>query len=256
MDPAEDLQRINDALDAAVLVLEGFTPGDIDATFKSGDDPLTQADLMVDEVLRNVLPRQGEGWLSEETADSTDRLGKSRVWIVDPIDGTREFVQGLPEWCISIGLIADGVPIAGGIHNPATGERITGASGVGITYDGRGRVLGGTALSNATVGASRSELKRGEWDRFAHSVFNIVPKGSVAYKLALVAAGRLDATWTLCPKHEWDLAGGAALLGAAGAWGVLKDGSTPTWNNEDPLVPGFIATTPALRKDVEALLLR
>jgi len=237
-------------------VLEGFSPGDIAATFKSGDDPLTQADLMVDEVLRAALPRKGEGWLSEETVDSTDRLGKSRVWIVDPIDGTREFVQGLPEWCVSIGLIEDGVPVAGGIHNPATGERVIGATGIGITYDGRGRVLGGTSLSNATVGASRSELKRGEWDRFAVSVFNIVPKGSVAYKLALVAAGRLDATWTLCPKNEWDLAAGAALLEAAGAWGVFMDGSTPTWNNENPLVPGFIATTPALREDVEALLLR
>ena len=255
MDYTGDLARINDALDAAVSALEPFEPGNIDVTFKTGDDPLTAADLAVDEVLRRVLPVDGEGWLSEETADSIDRLGKRRVWIVDPIDGTREFVQGLPEWCISIGLIDDGVAVAGGIHNPATGERITGAIGHGLEYIGKGRVSGATGLADATVGASRSELKRGEWDRFARAVFNVIPKGSVAYKLALVAAGRLDATWTLCPKNEWDLAGGAALLNAAGAWGVLKDGSDPTWNSPNPLVPGFIATTPALRPDVEALLL-
>ncbi|MCL1593945.1 MAG: 3'(2'),5'-bisphosphate nucleotidase CysQ [Actinomycetia bacterium] len=254
-DRTADLTRINDALDAAVLALDGFTPGNIEATFKTGDDPLTAADLMVDQVLRETLPVAGEGWLSEETADSPERLGKDRVWIVDPIDGTREFVQGLPEWCISIGLIEDGVPVAGGVHNPATGERITGALGHGLTYDGRARELGGTCLADATVGASRSELKRGEWDRFAGKIFNVIPKGSVAYKLALVAAGRIDATWTLVPKNEWDLAGGAALLAAAGAWGVLKDGSDPTWNNPDPLVPGFIATTPALRGEVESLLL-
>ncbi|GMR02333.1 MAG: 3'(2'),5'-bisphosphate nucleotidase CysQ [Acidimicrobiia bacterium] len=255
MSDAADLARINDALDAAVLVLDGFTPGAIDSTLKADGDPLTDADLMVDEVLRSVLLDTGEGWLSEESADSNARLGKRRVWIVDPIDGTREFIQGIPEWCVSIGLVEDGVPVAGGIHNPATRERITGTLESGVTYVGRGKVSGAVGLADATVGASRSELKRGEWDRFAQTVFAVVPKGSVAYKLALVATGRLDATWTLCPKHEWDLAGGAALLGAAGAWGVLKDGSQPTWNNPNPLVPGFIATTPTLRDEVAALLL-
>ena len=255
MQHKRDLQRINDALDAAVRVLETFTPGAIESTFKTGDDPLTVADLEVDKTLRTVLPRGGEGWLSEETVDSPDRLGRSRVWIVDPIDGTREFVEGIPEWCISIGLIVDGEAVAGGVHNPATGERIVGAIGHGVEYSGTGQVLHGTCLANATVGASRSELKRGEWDRFTASVPNIVPKGSVAYKLALVASGRLDATWTLCPKNEWDVAAGAALLAAAGAWGVLKDGSTPTWNNEDPLMPGFIATSTVLRDEVSSLLL-
>jgi myo-inositol-1(or 4)-monophosphatase len=98
-------------------------------------------------------------------------------------------------------------------------------------------------------------MRRGEWERFEGGPFEIVPMGSVAYKLALVAAGRLDATWTLVPKNEWDLAAGVALLEVAGGWAVLKDGSAPTWNKEDPLVPGFIATTPALKEDVANLLL-
>ena len=255
MGHTEDLARINAALDEAVTVLEQFTPGAIDSTLKTGGDPLTEADLAVDGVLKSILPAEGEGWLSEETVDSSERLAKRRVWIVDPIDGTREFIQGIPEWCVSIGLIEDGQPVAGGIHNPATGERITGAIGPGVTYVGPNDTLGATALDDASVGASRSEVRRGEWKVYDDAAFKIVPMGSVAYKLALVAAGRLDATWTLVPKNEWDLAGGAALLAASGGWGVLKDGSQPTWNDEDPLVPGFIATTAALRDEVAALLL-
>jgi myo-inositol-1(or 4)-monophosphatase len=250
-----ELARINTALDAALVVLEDFTPGQIEALRKEGGDPVTEADVRVDAEMRRILPQPGEGWLSEESVDSAERLGKSRVWIVDPIDGTKEFVQGIPEWCVSIGLIENGRPVAGGIHNPATGERITGSVTSGLVYVGPNPVSGKTSLAGAKVGASRSEMNRGEWDRFEGDAFEIVPIGSVAYKLALTAAGRLDATWTLVPKNEWDLAAGVALIESAGGWAVLKDGSAPTWNDEDPLVAGFIATTAALRKDVEKLLL-
>ncbi len=255
MDRTSDLARINAALDAALVVLEGFTPGRIEAMQKEGGDPVTEADVLVDAEMKRILPQSGEGWLSEESVDDKERLGKSRVWIVDPIDGTKEFVQGIPEWCVSIGLIEDGRPVAGGIHNPATGERITGSVDRGLIYKGKQPASGKYTLAGARVGASRSEMKRGEWDRFEGYDFEIVPMGSVAYKLALTAAGRLDATWTLVPKNEWDLAAGVALLESAGGWAVLKDGSTPTWNDEDPLVPGFIATTAALKAEVAQLLL-
>jgi myo-inositol-1(or 4)-monophosphatase len=255
MGHTQDLARIDTALDEAVGVLEEFTPGSIESTLKSGGDPLTEADLAVDRALMSILPADDEGWLSEETVDSVDRLSRRRVWIVDPIDGTREFIDGIPEWCVSIGLIEDGRPVAGGIHNPATGERITGAVGCGIGYEGPHEALGASNLRDARVGASRSEVKRGEWDRYDASRFTVVPMGSVAYKLALVACGRLDATWTLSPKNEWDIAGGAALLAASGGWAALIDGSPPSWNNRHTLVPGFIATTPALRDEVSAFLL-
>jgi myo-inositol-1(or 4)-monophosphatase len=255
VDHVSDLERINAALDAALVVLEDFTPGRIAARRKAGGSPVTEADELVDAEMRRILPEPGEGWLSEESVDDSDRLGRDRVWIVDPIDGTLEFVQGLPEWCVSIGLIEYGRPVAGGIHNPATGERIVGTSDTGLKYEGPNPVSGRTGLDGARVGASRSEIKRGEWDRFEGGPFEIVPMGSVAYKLALTAAGILDATWTLAPKNEWDLAAGVALIEAAGGWAVLKDGTPPTWNNKDPLVPGFIATTAALQPDVEKLLL-
>ncbi len=222
----DDLARIEAGLDTAVDVLTRLGDRDLATTYKDGDDPVTVADVTVDDALRRSLPLDGDGWLSEETADSRDRLGRSRVWIVDPIDGTREFVEGIPEWTVSIGLVVDGTAVAGGIHNPATGERIVGAVGVGVTYEGARCPSRGTSLLDASVCASRSEVRRGEWSRFEGSVHHIVPTGSVAYKLALVAAGRLDATWTLLPKHEWDLAAGAALVVAAGGWVSLSDGST------------------------------
>ena len=221
---------------------------------KQGDDPVTAADIAVNDVLLGLLPQPGEGWLFEETVDGTDRLGRDRVWIVDPIDATREFVQGIPEWSISIGLIEHGRPVAGGVCNPATRERIIGSVETGVRYTGHRPTTAATSLDDAVVLASRSEIGRGEWERFADEPFTIVPMGSVAYKLALVAAGRADATWTLVPKHEWDVAAGAALVHASGGWIALPDGSAPTWNNPDPLIPGLVAASHAIAHDTAQLL--
>src|ERR1700680_214080 len=114
----EILKRIEEALDVAVSAISPFIDGAMRVDFKFGDDPVTEADRLANEVLRDVLVRDGEGWLSEESADDLTRLERTRVWVVDPIDGTREFVAGIPEWCISIGLIDNGQAIAGGICNP------------------------------------------------------------------------------------------------------------------------------------------
>src|SRR5450432_490554 len=116
----ETLKRIQSALESARQVFSRFTLGAIEAEYKAGHDPVTEADRAVDAVLRQELLRDGEGWLSEESVDNPDRLDKQRVWIVDPLDGTREFVNGLPEFCVSIGFVENGKPVAGGIYNPAT----------------------------------------------------------------------------------------------------------------------------------------
>src|SRR6201987_2621181 len=116
------LQRSEMAISAAREIFSRYTPGAIDAEFKAGHDPVTEADRAVDAVLKKNLLRDGEGWLSEESVDDLSRLEKERVWVVDPLDGTREFVQGIPEFCVSIGYVENGVPVAGGICNPATNE--------------------------------------------------------------------------------------------------------------------------------------
>src|SRR5579859_57699 len=125
------LTRIEAALDAARAVFARFTPGAIETEYKIGRDPVTEADRAVDAVLRQNLLRDGEGWLSEETLDHPSRLDRERVWIVDPLDGTHEFVTGVPEFCVSIGFVEKGVPVAGGIYNPATRETFIGALDAG-----------------------------------------------------------------------------------------------------------------------------
>jgi len=251
----DDLNRIHHALDLAEQVLEPFTPGEIAAQMKHGDDPLTAADVAVDEALRAALPREGEGWLSEETADDPSRLERSRVWIVDPIDGTREFVMGIPEWCVSVALVIDGVPVAGGILSVANGQRIVGSVDDGVTLNGEPVSCTGRAdIRGALVLASRSEVKRGEWSPFFAEPIAVRNMGSVAYKLGLVAAGLADATWTLVPKNEWDVAGGAALVAASGGTVMGLDYKPVRFNQPKTLMNGFIATAPGLAGATRSLI--
>ncbi len=255
MSRAHDLERIESGLDAAAEILADYTPGFIDATRKSGGDPLTEADEAIDQALRDLLPEDGEGWLSEETADTADRLGRSRVWVVDPLDGTREFIDGIPEWCVSIGLVENGVAVAGGIYNLVMTHRVVGSLETGVTLNGeRTTVRDVTGLDGAEVLASRSEVRRGEWEDFRDGPIVIRPMGSVAYKMALVAAGLADATWTLTPKNEWDVAAGAALVVAGGGDVWLPDGSPRTFNQSDTLLPGLIATPRGLTPAVKELI--
>jgi amino acid adenylation domain-containing protein len=248
---ADVVKRIAAALDAARAVFRRFTPGAIEAEYKVGHDPVTEADRALDAVLRQNLLREGEGWLSEESADDESRLSKSRVWIVDPLDGTREFVAGIPEFCVSIGFVEDGRPVAGGICNPATDEMVLGAIDCGVWYNGTpARWSQRTDLQGSLILASRSEVKRGEWKQFQDSPFEIRAMGSVAYKLALVAAGRADATFTLTPKHEWDVAAGAALVLSAGGVVATPDNRELRCNQKNPLLPGLIGCRPNLSKQL------
>jgi myo-inositol-1(or 4)-monophosphatase len=251
----QTLRRIQEALDQAIKAISPFLPGAVKFDFKSGDDPVTEADRVANRVLRDVLVQDGEGWLSEESAEDLSRLQKTRVWVVDPIDGTREFVAGIPEWCVSIGFIEDGYAIAGGICNPATGETFLGSLESGVTYNGSRACCGQReSLSGATVLASRSEVRRGEWERFRNGPLVLRPMGSVAYKLALVAAGLADATWTLCPKHEWDIAAGVALVKAAGGSVRRLDDIALTFNNTPCLLPNLLASGPRLAVELSSLL--
>jgi myo-inositol-1(or 4)-monophosphatase len=251
----ETLERIHAALEAARAVLNRFTPGAIETEYKVGHDPVTEADRAVDSILRQTLLRPGEGWLSEETVDDFTRLDKTRVWVVDPLDGTREFVQGIPEFCVSIAMVENGIPVAGGICNPATDELILGSHDTGVTYNGKpAQPSQRRDLHGALVLASRSEVKRGEWKQFESAEFNIRPMGSVAYKLGLVAAGRADLTFTLVPKNEWDVAAGAALVESAGGWTLKLDHSPLRCNQKNPLITGLLAGGPFLRDPLLAML--
>jgi myo-inositol-1(or 4)-monophosphatase len=247
------LERIAAALEAARKVFHHFTPGEVETEFKAGHDPVTAADREVDAVLRRNLLREGEGWLSEETIDDFSRLDRERVWVVDPLDGTREFVKGLPEFCVSIGFVENGRAVAGGIYNPATGETFLGSIDTGVLYNGKpSQPSSRTSLAGALVLASRSEVKRGEWKPFESGLFQIRAMGSVAYKLALVSVGLADATFTLTPKNEWDVAAGAALVESAGGFVRTLENTRLHCNNRDPLISGLLAGGPHLREELLA----
>jgi myo-inositol-1(or 4)-monophosphatase len=252
---AQILERIQSALEASRKVFARFTPGAIEAEYKVGHDPVTEADRALDAVLRKELLRSDEGWLSEESVDDPIRLQHSRVWVVDPLDGTREFVQGIPEFCVSIGFVENGRPVAGGICNPATNEIFLGSVESGVTYNGKpAQPSQRNTLDGALILASRSEVKRGEWKAFENSGFKIRPMGSVAYKLALVSAGLADVTFTLTPKNEWDVVAGAALVQSAGGFVSTLEKTTLTANRRDPLLSGLLASGPLLKDQLLSLV--
>lgn len=252
---AEYVTRIERALRAAAEVATKFVPGMFAVKDNGGRDVITEADRSISDVLRRALLAPGEGWLSEEDLDDKVRLSRKVVWIVDPLDGTREFVDGIPEWCISLGLVMEGIAVAGGVCNPATGELFLGSLSRGVTYNNRPVQAGlRSSLNGAVVLASRQEYSRGEWARFEGRQFSIRPMGSVAYKLALVSAGLADATWTLSPKHEWDIAAGVALVNSAGgSVGCIRNTDLRFNRRVTTLLPGLAASARGVWTEVVQL---
>lgn len=235
--------RIESALKAATDVVAQVVSAKFHIEDHGGRNVITEVDRNVSNVLRDILLEPGEGWLSEEDVDDMARLHHEVVWVVDPLDGTREFVDGIPEWCISVGLAVEGVAVVGGICNPATGELFLGSLSCGVTYNHQPVKAGlRTSLAGAIVLASRQEYGRGEWTCFEGRQFTVRPVGSVAYKLALVSAGLADATWTLSPKNEWDVAAGVALVGSAGGCVGCTQNAKLQFNRSTTLLPGLIAS--------------
>ncbi|HZO81845.1 MAG TPA: 3'(2'),5'-bisphosphate nucleotidase CysQ [Candidatus Binataceae bacterium] len=246
------------ALEAGDILRRHFRERGFEVNSKGHDNPVTTADLEADRALRERLggafPEYG--WLSEETADDGARLARRRVWIVDPLDGTKEFIKGIPEFVVAIALAEDGVPVLGVTYNPVKREMFWAARGAGCHLDGeRVRVTAAAGLARAVVLASRSETARGEWKAYKDQLI-VNPIGSVAYKLALVAAGKADATFTRTPKSEWDIASGAALLAEAG--GVMTDihGHPLRFNRRHVRLEGFIAAGPELHAALSKLVMK
>ena len=229
---------------AARRIMQDFRT-DQEVFYKSPTQPQTEADREADRILRQLLlaDRPDYGWLSEETADHPSRLERERVWIVDPIDGTRSYLSGSPQFAISIALAVCGQVVLGVIANPATGEYFFASTGAGAfsRLDHQLSVSSKDQLNQATLAASRSEIKSGEFEAFRGDVL-IVPTGSTAYKLARVASGEADIFLSRGPKSEWDIAAGDLIVREAG--GSVSDltGSSFSYNRPDPQVNGIVAS--------------
>jgi myo-inositol-1(or 4)-monophosphatase len=247
-----------EAARAAGTIVRGWYEGNYTVRDKAHDSPVTEADIEANQCIQakihDVFP--DDGWLSEETRDSEERLAKTRVWIVDPLDGTKEFINHIPEFCVCIGLVEDGVPVVGVEYNPVREELFAGARGAGVTLNGAPvRVSKQPDLAAARILTSRSESDRGEWEEF-RSELRLELTGSVAYKLALIAAGNGDATFSLTPKNEWDICAGAALLAEAGGRITDRYGEPLRFNQPDTRLPGLIASNDALYGAIVELLRR
>jgi len=222
---------------------------------KGKDNPVTIADTEADSAIKQILTHAfpDYGWLSEETVDNEERLTKQRVWIVDPLDGTKEFINKIPEFCVAIGLSDHAEPVVGVTYNPITNEMFWCARGMGCHLnDHRVHVTKNAELKVASVLASRSETMRGEWEVFK-GILVSVPTGSVAYKLAMVAGGKADATFTRSPKNEWDIASGAALILEAGGKMTDIDGHPMTFNKKVTKCAGMIASNGILHDQLMAV---
>ena len=209
---------------------------------KSPGQPVCDIDLEVDSFLRAELQRldPDTGWLSEETADGPERIACDRVWVVDPIDGTRDYLRERSGWCVSIALVQDGNPILGVLDAPARGEHWTAQQGCGARRNGVPlKVSGRNSFSGARVAA----------DQVPAVDADLIPIGkpnSIALRIAMVAAGEADLVATLRWGFEWDVAAAALIASEAGAAVTDALGQPLAFNTVAAQAFGVLATTPAI----------
>lgn len=244
------------AAQAASNIINSYYSKNVNVDHKSKDQPVTVADREADAEIKKILlgAFPDDGWLSEETIDNPDRLSKKRVWVVDPLDGTKEFIDQCPEFAVSIALVENKKVIVGVIHNPVTNE-IYHATAQSNAFKNQSpiAVTSQKKLSDATILASRSETKRGDWKVFENQ-FSIKPSGSMAYKMARVAEGSADASFSLHPKNEWDFAAGDLIVTRAGGQVSHTSGESFTYNNADPKVTGIVHSNPFLFPQIIKLI--
>lgn len=222
-------------------------------TRKADGTQVTEADVQVDALLRRELTQlvPEAGWLSEESEADPSRLDREWVWVVDPLDGTKEFTRGIPEFAVSAALVRSGKAVLGGILNPATGEGGVGAADGPVSFWGFAEAEGARrTLRGAVACISRSEIEDGSIAPFLGLVGKTRPVGSVAYKLLRVAAGLDDLTFSVQPKSEWDICGGVVLLRATGKTYRRLDGAPVVFNQLATRIrSGAVAGSAALVDD-------
>ena len=218
---------------------------------KAGGSPVTEADLLVDNFLekrlREIVP--DAAWLSEEIADSPARLGRNLVLIVDPIDGTRGFSNGDPQWAVSIALAHAGRPIAGIVHAPALEETYTAVRGGGARRNGKTiGVSSRKSLDEATLAGPQGFVAS---VRNAGAAIVALPKmASLALRLVFIAAGRIDAGLVGDKSYDWDIAAADLILNEAGGRLTDLDGNEPRYNCETPRHAALVAAPAAFHAEL------
>ncbi len=240
-----ELKLAIDAAKKAGAIIMNYYKADYEIRDKSYHNPVTTADHAADSCLKKMLmeARPEYGWLSEETVDSPDRLSKERVWVVDPLDGTKEFIEGVPNFVVSVALVENGFPIVGVLFNPVTKEIFTAASDEGAHLNGETiHCVTKEDVCDMVILNSRSETRRGLWAPYGDTFGELRAIGSVAYKLGITAAGKADIFASLRPKNEWDICAGNCIINEAGGKLIDLNGNSRQYNQENTLIePGLIA---------------
>lgn len=247
--PANDLDLLIDAAREAGKVAKGFVGHDLGVQHKAHDNsPVTKADLAVNALLAEKLraARPHYGWLSEETPDDTARLSSRRVFIIDPIDGTRSFIEGERTWAHALAVVEHGEVLASVVYLPMMDRLYAASLGGGARLNDR-PITAGTEIrpAKAEVLATRPSLDARHWPGGLPDLKRSY-RPSLAYRQSLVAEGRYDAMFTFRPTWEWDIAPGALILSEAGARITDGRGAPLRFNAPIPQADGLIAANPRL----------
>jgi myo-inositol-1(or 4)-monophosphatase len=245
LDPAGERRILAATLrEAGAIALRTFQRP-VKSWLKDQSSPVCEADIAVDNFLRERLAGSGCGWLSEETADDRSSAPARRLWIVDPIDGTRSYLAGRPDWVISAALVADGRPVLAAVFAPVTDELFVASAGAGATRNGLPiRASAGDRLEDAKVAGPKRLVQA---LAAAQARIDVAPRiGSLALRLIRVAHGELDIAFAAGSSHDWDLAGADLLVHEAGGALTNLVGRSLTYNQPN-LVHGALVAAGADR---------
>ncbi len=215
----------------------------ISVKYKSKNQPVTNADMTIDHFLKIFFKERTPdyGWVSEESVDNKSRYNSDLFWCLDPIDGTRSYINGKPEYTISLALIKKNIPVLGIVLNPETEELFFAIKNKGAyCNENRINVRDKQNLSSSICAISSSEISNiKEYNCFHHE--NIIKMGSIAYKIALVAKGKVDIAMSFTKKNDWDIAASQLILEEAG--GTLKNisGKNMIYNSQYMKINSVIA---------------
>jgi myo-inositol-1(or 4)-monophosphatase len=251
---ASDLALIRDAAREGGRIAMRFFKRDPEVWLKGGTSPVSEADIAVDRHLRDILTaaRPGYGWLSEETADSPERLSARRTFVVDPIDGTRGFLEGRSTWCVSIAVVEEGETFAGVLDCPARDEVFAASAGRGATRNGAPITVARQHHSPLVAGP-KSFFEDGAIPWPGH--FRRGPYyPSLAFRVAMVACGELDATFVKPNANDWDIAAAELILREAGGLLVDRNGRTPAFAGRDTSHGALVAGSGLLLRQLTTMI--
>lgn len=240
-----DHSRLEAIVDEAGRIAYGFWPGaghELNSWEKEPGSPVCDGDIEVDGFLRRELGRllPSAGWLSEETADDPERLKKGLIWLVDPIDGTRDFIRGRSGWCVSVALISEGRPLIGLLVAPARGEKWVAIAGQGAWRNGQ-RLIASARKDFAGARVPATSLAK------IDQILTMVDQpNSIALRVAMVGADEADLVATLRWGFEWDIGASTLIAREAGARVTDAFGRPFAYNKRDPRAFGLLVSSPEI----------